>query len=174
MQSGSRNSIWPTYGTATLICFPKSSLSNLWAHDQSLNHVRLFVTPWAVACQAPLSLGFSRQEYRSGLPCPPPGDLPDPVIESVSPVAPELQAASVSLSYLGFPQSSVDSNLYIWVAYHQILWTSWILQGKVFLYLKPILTEMTPTFLAEDVGKRELQTRDHSLGPLNNKYTGRV
>ena len=41
--------------------------------------------PWTVACQAPLSLEFSRQEYWSGLPCPPPGDLPDPGIEPVSP-----------------------------------------------------------------------------------------
>ena len=52
-----------------------------------LNHfscVQLFVTLWTVACQAPLSMGFSRQEYRSGLPCPPPGDLPDPGIEPVS------------------------------------------------------------------------------------------
>ena len=37
-----------------------------------------FATPWTAACQAPLSMGFSRQEYWSGLPCPPPGDLPDP------------------------------------------------------------------------------------------------
>ena len=42
--------------------------------------VRLFATPWAVASQAPLSKGFSRQEYWSGLPCPPPGHLADPVI----------------------------------------------------------------------------------------------
>ena len=41
-------------------------------------------TPWAVACQAPLSMGFSRQEYWSGLPYPPPGALPDPEIEPVS------------------------------------------------------------------------------------------
>ena len=40
--------------------------------------VRLFAAPWTVACLAPLSRGFSRQEYWSGLPCPPPGDLPDP------------------------------------------------------------------------------------------------
>ena len=40
--------------------------------------VRLFVTLWTVARQAPLSMGFSRQEYWSGLPCPPPEDLPDP------------------------------------------------------------------------------------------------
>ena len=43
--------------------------------------VRLFVTLWTVAHQAPLSLGFSRQEYWSGVLCPPPGDLPDPGIE---------------------------------------------------------------------------------------------
>ena len=45
------------------------------------SHVWLFVTPWTVAHQAPLSMGFSRQEYVSGLPCPPPGDLPDPGIK---------------------------------------------------------------------------------------------
>ena len=43
---------------------------------KSLCHVSLFVTPWTVACQAPLSVGFSRQEYWSGLPCPPPGNRP--------------------------------------------------------------------------------------------------
>ena len=50
-------------------------------------HVQLFVTPWTVACQAPLSMGFSRQEYWSELPCSPPGDLPNPGIESTSPVS---------------------------------------------------------------------------------------
>ena len=44
-----------------------------------------FVTPWTAACQALLSVGFSRQEYWSGLPCPPPGDLPNPGIEPASP-----------------------------------------------------------------------------------------
>ena len=53
--------------------------------------VQLFAALWAVACQAPLSMGFSKQEYWSGLPCPPPGDLPDPGIELVSPA---LQADS--------------------------------------------------------------------------------
>jgi len=41
------------------------------------SHVQLFATPWTIAHQAPLSMGFSRQEYWSGSPCPPPGDLPD-------------------------------------------------------------------------------------------------
>ena len=44
-----------------------------------------FVTPWTAACQAPLSMEFSRQEYWSGLPFPPPGDLPNPGIKPVSP-----------------------------------------------------------------------------------------
>ena len=48
------------------------------------NCVQLFVTPWTVARQAPLSMGFFRQEYWSGLPCPSPGDLPDPGVELIS------------------------------------------------------------------------------------------
>ena len=51
------------------------------------SHVRLCVTPQTAAHQAPPSLGFSRQEYWSGLPFPPPGDLPDPSIEPVSHVS---------------------------------------------------------------------------------------
>ena len=47
-------------------------------------HVRFFVTLWAVARQVPLSMGFFRQEYWSGLPYPPPEDLPDPWIEPIS------------------------------------------------------------------------------------------
>ena len=48
---------------------------------QSLSRVLLFVTLWTIACQAPLSMEFSRQEFWSGFPCPPPGDLPDPGIQ---------------------------------------------------------------------------------------------
>ena len=52
---------------------------------KSLSRVRLFATLWTVAHQASLSMGFSRQEYWSGLPFPSPGDLPDPGIEPGSP-----------------------------------------------------------------------------------------
>ena len=52
------------------------------------SHIQLFVTLWTIAQQAPLSMGFSRQEYWSGLPCPPPGDLPDPGIEPASLMSP--------------------------------------------------------------------------------------
>ena len=54
------------------------------------SRVRLFATLWTVAYQAPLSIGFSRQEYWSGLPYPAPGDLPDPGIKPVSLKSPAL------------------------------------------------------------------------------------
>ena len=57
-------------------------------------------TPWTVACQAPLSMGFSRQEYWSGLPFPPPGDLPNPGTE---PRFPALQADSLPTELGGKP-----------------------------------------------------------------------
>ena len=59
---------------------------------KSFSHVRLFATPWTVACQAPLSMGFSRQKYWSGLPFLSPGDLPHPGIE---PGSPSLEAAAL-------------------------------------------------------------------------------
>ena len=62
-------------------------------HACMLSHfscVQLCATLWTVAQQAPLSIGFSRQEYWSGLPCPPPGDLPDPGIKPASPMSPAL------------------------------------------------------------------------------------
>ena len=58
-----------------------------------LSRVRRFVTPWTVAHQAPSSMGFSRQEYWSGLPFPSPGDLPNPGIE---PRSPALQADALT------------------------------------------------------------------------------
>ena len=75
------------------------------------SHVRLFATLWTIAHQAPLSMGFSRQEYRSGLPCPPPGDLPDPGIKPVSPASPTIvgkffinSATWETLDYVDGPQ----------------------------------------------------------------------
>ena len=70
------------------------------------SHVRLFVTPRTVACQAPLSIGFSRQECWSGLPFPSPGVLPDPGIE---PGSSALQADSSLLSPWGSPDSCWSS-----------------------------------------------------------------
>ena len=70
------------------------------------SHVQPIVTPWTIACQAPLSMGFSKQEYQSGLPCPPPGDLPNLGME---PTSPALQADSFLLSYQGSPKIDISS-----------------------------------------------------------------
>ena len=59
-------------------------------HAQSLHHIQPRGTPWTVAGQAPPSMGFSRQEYYSGLVGPPPGDLPDPGITLTSLTSPAL------------------------------------------------------------------------------------
>ena len=67
----------------------------VYLHMPVLSHfsrVRLSATPWIIAHQRPLSIGFSRQEYWRGLPWPPPGGLPDPGIEPASPTSPALQA----------------------------------------------------------------------------------
>ena len=75
---------------------------------QSLSHVCLFVTLWTVTCQAPLSMGLSWQEHWSGLPFPPPGDLPSPGIKSTPPA---LQADSFLLSHRGSPDIYVDRRI---------------------------------------------------------------
>ena len=65
------------------------------------SYVQLFATLWTVAHQAPQSMRFSRQEYWSGVPCPPPGDLPDPGVE---PASPALKAESSLLSHQESPR----------------------------------------------------------------------
>ena len=67
---------------------------------KSLSRVRLFATLWTTVQQAPQSMGFSRQEYWSGLPFPSPGDLPDPGIE---PRSPALQADALTSEPPGKP-----------------------------------------------------------------------
>ena len=82
-------------------------ISTLCVCTQLLSHVWLFETLWSVTHPTPLSMGFSRQEYWTGLPCPPPGDLPDPGIEPASPESPALQADSSPLSHWGSPMEAM-------------------------------------------------------------------
>ena len=98
-------------------------LPNVHTCKLSFSRVWLFATPWTIAHQAPLSMGFSGPEYWSGLPCPPPGDLPDPGIKPMSPVALAFQEDSLLLSQgsLGHCEASL-------VKLCQILWN---LQMKV-------------------------------------------
>ena len=70
---------------------------------QLLSRVRLFVTPWTIAHQAPLATRFPRQQYWSGLPCPPPGDPPHP---GIKPRSPTLQADSLPSEPPGKPWRS--------------------------------------------------------------------
>ena len=72
------------------------------------SHVRLFATPWIVAHQAPLSMGFSRQEYWGGLPSPSPGDLPNP---GIKPGSPALQADYLPTELGGKPYSYIYINM---------------------------------------------------------------
>ena len=72
---------------------------------KSLSRFRLFATPWAVAYQPPPSMGFSGQEYWSGLPFPSPGDLPNPGME---PRSPALQADTLTAELPGKPQHYID------------------------------------------------------------------
>ena len=67
----------------------------------TLSRIQLFVTLGTVACQSPLSMGFSRQEYWSGLPHSASGDLPDPGIKPLYPMAPALQLNSLPLASPG-------------------------------------------------------------------------
>ena len=90
------DSLWPSCGAVwVLSCFSR---------------VQLFVALWTVAHRAPLSMEFFRQEYWSGFPCPPPGDLPNPGIE---PPSPALQADSLLLSHQGSPQMVLQDTKYL-------------------------------------------------------------
>ena len=73
-------------------------------YAQPLNHVQLYVIPWTVAHQAPLSMEFSRQEYWSRLPFPSPGDLPDLGIKPASLASLHWQAGSTPLAPPGSPK----------------------------------------------------------------------
>jgi len=93
------------------------------------------VTPWVVARQASLSLGFPRQEYWSGLPFPSPGDLPDPGIE---PISPALQADSLLTEPPGNPGTLLrTSKSFLLCIFFSLEWTClWLLSYAVpLLYL---------------------------------------
>ena len=84
----------------TLVSF----LKLLCTCAQLFSHVRLFTNPWVLACQTPLSVEFSSQEYWSGLPFPSPGDLPNPGIELTSPASSAFAGKFLTTEPPGKPQ----------------------------------------------------------------------
>ena len=100
-----------------LISYFSSLPYNMHAMLSLFSYVRLFATLWSVAHSLLCPWSFSRQEYCSGLPCPPPGSFPDLGIKPMSPVAPTLQEDSLPLSQWVSPSYIVGS-------------IKWILRGK--------------------------------------------
>ena len=90
------------------------------------SHVWLCATPWTVAHQPPLSMGFFRQEYWNGWPCPPPGDLPDPGMEASSLASPALAESSLPLGATWEALSLYHKSTYIYIS----------------IYLSPIITDL--------------------------------
>ena len=97
-------------------------------------HVQIFATPWTVAHQAPLSMGFPKQEYWSGLPFPPPGDLPDP---GIKPQSPALQVDSLSSEPPGKPIYTIYTHTHKcwWLSCIQLFVTPWTLAYQTFLFM---------------------------------------
>ena len=127
-----------------------------WYHNQMTNkplvlklygcvraqllHASLFVIPWTVAHQAPLSMGLSRQEYWSGLPCPPPGDLSDTGIEPVSFMSPALAG--------GFFITSTTWEAPVW--YIHCLFCFVLFLIFVFLNCESMITHLQETWKIEN------------------------
>ena len=146
---------------------PSHSGSLSFAVSPCVSHfsrVGLFATPWTVAHEAPLSMGFSRQEYGSGLPFPSPGDLPDTGIEAESPALQAdslLSAPGIATPTPSLPHSALglsDSRI-LWVCHSDSLWafaslSQPISQCSLCLPLSVLLPPPTPlpVFPAEQIG----------------------
>ena len=97
------------------------------------SHVWRFATLWTVAHQAPLSMGFSRQEYWNGLPCPPPVDLPNPGIEPESLLSPALADGFFTTSATWEAQEILISDMnFLWYSLNLSLYFCfWLIQAIV-------------------------------------------
>ena len=124
--------------------------------------IQLFAVPWTVACQAPLSVGFSRQEYWSGLPFPP-GDLPDPGIKPPSPASLTLPADSVLPGHLGsleisYEWSHMICGLCVWFLPFSILFSSFVasLVAQRLKRLPAVQETQVPSLGREDPLEKEM------------------
>ena len=121
-----------------------------------LSCVQPFVTPWTVAHQAPLSMGFSQQEYWSGVPFPPLGDFPDP---GIKPSSPAQQVDSLPLCYLG----SSPNGSFVFVR-------AWVLHLRNYARgCQCVLRALIP---GDDAGKAATWARPESCGPRFGSIPG--
>ena len=137
---------------------------------KSLSHVRLLVTPWTEAYQAPPSMGFSRQEYRSGLPLPSPGDLPDPGNPGLAHCRQMLYHLSHqgSPGHNGYYHKSTKSKCWRGCGVKGTLWQSWweckliqLLWRRVWRFLnkKGIKTQYDPEIPLLDIYPEKAKIR---------------
>ena len=156
--------------------------SALWwpkweAHACVLSHAWFFVTPWTVVGQAPLSIRFSRQEYWSGLPFPPPGALPDPGTKPVSPAFPALIDWFFTTEPPGKPKWNPTEGIYVYVHMYIFANICWIIE-KAREFQKNIclcFTDYAKTFDCVDHDKlwkalREMGLPNHLTCLLRNLY----
>ena len=170
-KTGARGRVTPSYCSSQLpwwawnavsvcmvviCCFRKTKVKSFFPHHVAecmhacchVSPVPLFMTLWTVTCQALLSTGFSRQEHWSGLPRLPPGDLPDPGIQSMSLRSPTLAGGLLTTSATGKP---------IWhCTSHKILWrkgdsTVYVEMVRIFLF-KPAYSHPQIIALFKDRG----------------------
>ena len=126
------------------------------------SNVCLCVTLWTVARHAPLSMGFPREEYWSGLPCPPPRDLPNPGIKPAFPVSPALQVNSLPAEPPGKPK------LFIYKLNHFAVYQ------ELTQHCKPTILQLKiKRVLNNDYHRQVKEARKRILGEKKNRQTFR-
>ena len=108
--------------------------------QEGFSRVRRFVTPWTVAHQAPLSMGFSRQEYWSGLPCPPPGDLPEPGITFLPKPSAALQSDALCLTPREAAFTQTETFNTVRGSAENCLCTWWVAPGYFWIFIEESFT----------------------------------
>ena len=147
----------PFLGLCFLFLIPESYLAEKWT-CQSLGAVRLFANISTVACQAPLSMGFSRQEYWSALPCPPPGIFPT---QGLNPGLLHCRQILYHLSHQGGPylaEEMMKCRVCFWLLgpSHPVFlsWGDFASQGDIWQFLETFLVVPAGQLLLESIGQR--------------------
>ena len=130
------------------------------------SHARLFATPLTVSHQSPLSMGFSKQEYWNGLPCPSPGDFPDPGIEPMSftspalagrffPLVPPGKPCFTNKCYIFYSNSIVSvcifSSTWFCQTVNICLSVEWMLILDILIFIFPIISEAEHSHMLSDI-----------------------